>query len=106
MSTTKVLIVSTCPDQETAENIARLLVSEKLAACVNILPNIRSIYSWQGQIESASELLLLIKATDNNYLAIENLIKSVHPYECPEIIAISIVKGSPEYLNWIDSCHL
>ena len=99
------IILCTCPDKDTAEKIARLLVTGKLAACVNILPGITSIYLWQEQIESAQEHLLLIKANKTCYQAIETTIKKHHPYELPEIIAVPIENGLPEYLHWIDSCH-
>jgi periplasmic divalent cation tolerance protein len=99
------IILCTCPDKDTAEKIARLLVTGKQAACVNILPGITSIYLWQEKIESAQEQLLLIKANKNSYQAIETMIKKHHPYELPEIIAVPIENGLPEYLPWIDSCH-
>lgn len=98
------LIYCTCPDQETAERIARQLIGDKLAACVNILPGVRSIYEWQGEIETAQEHLLLIKSHQSRYAAIETVIKTVHPYQLPEIIAVAIERGSAEYLKWIDSC--
>jgi len=99
------IILCTCPDKDTAEKLARLLVNGKLAACVNILPGITSIYLWQEQLESAQEHLLLIKADKICYQAIETTIKEHHPYELPEIIAVAIENGLPEYLHWIDSCH-
>jgi len=99
------IIFCTCPDKNTAETIARLLVTNNEAACVNILPGITSIYAWQGQIESAEEHLLLIKAHKDRYQAIETTIRDHHPYELPEIIAVPIECGLPEYLKWIDSCH-
>jgi len=99
------IILCTCPDKDTAEKLAHLLVGDKLAACVNILPGITSIYLWQEQIESAQEHLLLIKANKSSYQAIEETIKKHHPYELPEIIAVPIENGLPEYLHWIDSCH-
>ncbi|MDD5323292.1 MAG: divalent-cation tolerance protein CutA [Methylococcales bacterium] len=105
MSTSYQIILCTCPDQNTAESIARLLVKDKLAACVNILPSITSIYTWHEQIESAQEHLLLIKANKTCYQMIEKKIKKQHPYEIPEIIAVPIENGLPEYLHWIDSCH-
>lgn len=98
------LIYCTCPDQETAERIARQLVSDKLAACVNIVPGVQSVYEWQGQIETAQEHLLLIKSPQARYVAIETAIKAIHPYQLPEIIAVAIERGSAEYLKWIDSC--
>lgn len=99
------IILCTCPDKDTAEKIARLLITGKVAACVNILPGITSIYLWQEQIESAQEHLLLIKASKSCYQAIEKTISEHHPYEIPEIIAVPIDNGLSEYLQWIDSCH-
>jgi periplasmic divalent cation tolerance protein len=84
--------------------LAKQLVTEKLAACVNILPNLTSIYQWQGNIETANEYLLMIKTKVDQYQAIENWIKANHPYELPEIIAVSIEHGLPEYLQWINTC--
>lgn len=98
------LIFCTCPNQETAERIARQLIRDKLAACVNILPGVCSIYEWQGQIETAQEHLLLVKSQEACYAAIEAAIKAIHPYQLPEIIAVAIDSGSAEYLHWIDSC--
>jgi periplasmic divalent cation tolerance protein len=103
--TQTIISLCTCPDKETAGKIARLLIADKLAACVNILPHITSIYSWQGQIETADEYLLMIKSPQTNYQAIETAIRSLHPYELPEIIAVPIERGLPEYINWIHSCH-
>lgn len=104
MPTCHQIILCTCPDQDTAENIARLLVSDRLAACVNILPGILSVYTWQGQVESAQEHLLLIKSSKDHYQALEAAIRDHHPYEIPEIIAVPVEAGLPEYLHWIDSC--
>ncbi len=95
----------TCPDKDTAEKIARLLVEANLAACVNILPNITSVYSWKGQVESAEEHLLIIKLPHAGYQALETTIRNNHPYELPEIIAVPVANALPEYINWILSCH-
>lgn len=100
------LILCTCPDQKTAEAIARQLITDKLAACVNILPGLTSVYEWQGEIETAQEHLLLIKSHQDRFAAIEAAIKNAHPYQLPEIIAVAIERGSSEYLKWIDSCLL
>ncbi len=97
------LVLSTCPDKESAERIARALVSERLAACVNILPIAQSVYLWQGKIESAAEQLLLIKSTTEAYSAIEKRILELHPYELPEVIAVPIVGGFNAYLSWINN---
>jgi periplasmic divalent cation tolerance protein len=104
MSKAVQIILCTCPDQATAENIARLLIERKLAACVNILPGLTSYYRWQGQVESAQELLLLIKSSDARYSAVEAAILENHPYELPEIVAVPVEQGLPDYLHWIDSC--
>jgi periplasmic divalent cation tolerance protein len=104
MPTCHQIILCTCPDKDTAEKIAQLLVVSQLAACVNILPGILSVYTWQGQVESAQEHLLLIKSHKDRYQALEKTIRDNHPYEIPEIIAIPIEAGLPEYLHWIDSC--
>lgn len=98
------IILCTCPDHQTAEKIARLLIERNLAACVNILPGLTSYYRWQGQIESAQELLLLIKSNSGRYSSVEAAILENHPYELPEIIAIPVDQGLPDYLHWIDSC--
>lgn len=95
------LILTTAPDDETAAQIANSLVEQGLAACVNILPGMRSIYKWKGELVAGHELLLLIKAQQGAYISIERQIESLHPYELPEIIAVSIDAGLPAYLDWI-----
>lgn len=106
MTTHYQIIYCTCPDFETADKIARHLVTSKLAACVNILPSVTSVYEWQGQIETAQEHLLLIKTSHIHYSTIEAEIKRLHPYELPEVIAVAIEQGLPDYLKWINSCIL
>ena len=96
------LIVSTCPDTATAEQLACRLLDAKLAACVNIIPGVRSIYVWKGERQCDNEVILLIKAPGPAYQAIENLIHEHHPYELPEVIAVEINGGLPEYLAWLD----
>ncbi|MFZ2450008.1 MAG: divalent-cation tolerance protein CutA [Methylovulum miyakonense] len=98
------LILCTCPDKATAKKLAHLLVSKKLAACVNIIAGISSVYSWEDEIESVTECLLMIKTSQDNYAAIETALFKHHPYELPEIIALPIERGLPEYLDWITSC--
>jgi periplasmic divalent cation tolerance protein len=95
------LLLCTCPDAASAEHIAERLVEQQLAACVNIIPQIKSIYRWQEKIETAQEFLLLIKTRSEYYALAEQCIKSQHSYEVPEIIAIDITKGLPSYLHWI-----
>ncbi len=98
------LILSTYPDQQSATSIARQLISEKLAACVNIIPGLISVYEWEGALESSQEHLLLIKTQKHYFSEIETIIKNSHPYRIPEIIVINIENGSAEYLKWISSC--
>ncbi len=95
------LVFCTCPDRESAGQLATALVEQHLAACVNILPGIHSVYRWQGEMESANELLLLIKTHSGVYRALERLIVQLHPYELPEIIAVPVENGLPAYLDWI-----
>jgi periplasmic divalent cation tolerance protein len=100
-----IIILNTCPDREWADKIAHHLVEARLAGCVNIVPQLTSVYRWQGQTEMAEEHQLIIKAAQENYQAVESAIKSLHPYQVPEIIALPIVNGSADYLDWIHSCH-
>ena len=96
------IVLTACPDKACAERIARALVEEGLAACVNILPPMRSIYRWKGKIEDASEQLLVIKSAVAHFPAIRDRLRSLHPYELPEIIAVPIADGLPEYLAWLN----
>lgn len=96
------LILTTCPDAELAERLARSLVESRLAACVNVLPPVQSIYRWQGAVETAEERLLVVKARAADYAAVERHIRGMHPYEVPEVIALPIVQGLPAYLAWLE----
>lgn len=95
------LVFTNAPDILVAEKLARVLLERRLAACVNILPAMRSLYHWQGELEETNEIMLQIKTTHNNYVELEAAIRAEHPYEVPEIIAIPIVSGLPAYLDWI-----
>ena len=95
------IVLTTCPDAGSAETIADSLVTDGLAACVNILAPVRSIYTWKGQLEAAEEYLLLVKSQRLKYEAIEQRILTLHPYALPEIIAIPIASGLAGYLAWI-----
>ena len=95
------LVLTNCPDEESANAIALVLVEARLAACVNILPRVQSIYRWQGAVESATEIPLFIKSTATNYPALEAAIRDRHPYQVPEIIALPVERGLPAYLDWI-----
>ena len=95
------LILTNLPDETSAQALATMLVTERLAACVNVLAPCRSIYRWQGEIESAQEVPLLIKTTAARYADLEAAIRTGHPYELPEIIAVPIAHGLPDYLSWV-----
>jgi len=97
------LACSTFPDIETARRIARQLVTENLAACANIVPAVESIYRWQEKIENAQETLVFFKTTAARYAAFQDRLKSLHPYEVPEIICLPIVDGLPEYMRWVSA---
>lgn len=97
------LIFTNLPDDASAQSLATALVSERLAACVNILAPCRSTYRWQGAVENAQETPLLIKTTESRYAALEAAIRARHPYELPEIIAVPVAHGLPEYLSWVDT---
>ena len=98
-----VLVVTNCPDEAIADRIALTLVEQGLAACVNRLAPVRSIYRWQGSVERAHEVPLLIKTTRERYGDVEHAIRQLHPYEIPEIIALPIAAGHAAYLRWINS---
>jgi periplasmic divalent cation tolerance protein len=91
----------TCPDQASAARIADALVGERLAACVNALPQVHSTYRWQGRVDHADEVLLLIKTVPARLQALRARIVALHPYELPEVIAVEAVGGLPAYLDWI-----
>ena len=97
------IVLTTCPNPEIADEIAKALVGEGLAACVNILPPMRSVYTWRGTMETATEHLLLIKSQTRRYPAIQDRIHALHPYELPEIIAVPVTRGLPEYLAWLNN---
>lgn len=103
MSFQPLLVYCTCPDHDTALRIAQALVDRHLAACVNVLPGLSSVYRWQGQMETAQEELLLIKTQEAVYPELEATILALHPYELPELIAVPIAAGSPAYLSWIET---
>lgn len=95
-------ISTTTETKEQAQKIAKYLVEQKLAACVQISGPIESTYRWKGNVETASECLCLIKTRKTLFKKVEAAINKLHPYETPEIIAVPIIKGSKEYLNWLD----
>ena len=95
------LVFSTFPDEASAREAAGKLVEGGMAACVNILPGLTSVYRWQGKIEEAEEVPLLIKTSAARYAALEAAIRAAHPYELPEIVAVPATRGLPEYLAWV-----
>lgn len=95
------LILTTFPDIEAARQIGTLLIELQIAACVNLLPASQSIYRWKGKIENKTEVPVFIKTTANNYAGVESRIREAHPDQVPEIIAMPIGHGSPDYLAWI-----
>jgi periplasmic divalent cation tolerance protein len=96
-----IIILVTAGSAENAETIARALVSERLAACVNVFSGLRSIYRWQGDITADSECMLLIKTVRGRFDAVESRVKSLHDYELPEVVALDVVEGSKPYLDWL-----
>ena len=96
------LVLTNVPDEVTAYTIARKVVEGKLAACVNVLPAVRSIYRWEGKMEEATEVTMLVKSTRSRYAELEAAIRDAHPYDVPEIIALPVAAGLPAYLNWVD----
>jgi periplasmic divalent cation tolerance protein len=98
------LVLCTCPDQDTAIGIGERLVEERLAACVNLLPGVTSVYRWHGKLQRDNENLLLIKTTGDRFQAISTRLRQLHPYDLPEIIAVPITDGLPDYLSWVTEC--
>ena len=98
---TALITLSTFADADTARQAAHALVEERLAACANIVPQVESIYRWQGKIESGTEVLVIFKTTRERYPAFEQRLRALHPYEVPEIVALDIAAGSSAYLAWI-----
>lgn len=94
------LVLSTSPAQ-TAPELARALVTERLAACVNLVSGVRSVYVWEGKLEDAAETLLLMKTTQEKVDALVARVRELHPYECPEVIALPVETGFPPYLRWV-----
>jgi periplasmic divalent cation tolerance protein len=95
------VVLCTCPDAEAAGRLASGLVEERLAACVNILPAIRSIYAWRGEVQDEAEALMIIKTTHEAYPAAEAWLKEHHPYEVPEVLSVPVQDGLAAYLEWV-----
>lgn len=95
------VVLVTGPEPETLESIGRVLVEERLAACVNIIPGVTSVYRWEGEIRTDSEALAVIKTTEDCVQAVRLRVAELHPYEVPEFVALEVVEGSPAYLQWV-----
>ena len=100
------LALSTFPDRETAQPVSNQVVTEKFAACANILPAVESIYRWKDKVETGNETLVIFKLGEDRQSAFQEKVRSLHPYEVPEIIFFPVSNGLPEYLHWVaDSCR-
>lgn len=95
------IVLCTFPDGDQASTIARTLVDEKLAACVNLLPQVRSIYRWQGEVCDDGEQLSVIKTSADRFPALRARLVELHPYDCPEVIGVTVEDGHPDYLSWV-----
>ncbi len=96
-----VVMLSSCPEENAARGMARVLIEERLAACVSILPGVESVYRWQGKVETSHEWLLLAKTRIERYSELESAVRKLHPDELPEIICLPVVAGFAAYLNWV-----
>ena len=100
--TDKIVVFSACSTLEEGARIARKLIEERLAACVNVAPRVHSFYRWKGKIEETDECLLVIKSSRNLFDRLRLELEKVHTYEAPEVVAVAVVDGAPNYLNWIE----
>jgi periplasmic divalent cation tolerance protein len=100
--TDKIVVLSTCATEEEAGKIARVLLEARVAACVTIVPGARSVYRWQGAVESAAECLLIIKSSRQLFDALSAALQKAHSYQVPEVLALPIVEGAPNYMNWLE----
>lgn len=103
ITTGHIVVYCSCPNQEVASQLAETLVTRQLAACVNIIPGVQSVYQWQGKLQQDAEVLMMIKTRSDCFEALQALVIEQHPYELPEIIAVPLTQGLPAYLGWIDS---
>jgi len=96
-----IVVITNLPDRAAALKLAQALVSNRVAACVNVLAECTSIYRWKGELENAAEIPVMIKTRLGRYAEVEAIIRRLHPYELPEIVAVPVVRGFDEYLNWV-----
>jgi len=101
MTTEYITVFITAPNEEEASKISRTIVEERLAACVNIIRSVRSIYRWQGSVEDESEVLMVVKTKRTLFDRLQKRVKELHSYEVPEIIGLPVVEGSKDYLDWL-----
>jgi periplasmic divalent cation tolerance protein len=101
--TDKIVIFSTCGSPEEAERLARQLVEARLAACINVITQVQSYYRWQGKVEHATECLLMIKTTRDLFSELRLALEAAHSYEIPEVLALPVIEGSPDYLAWLET---
>ncbi|HYM05128.1 MAG TPA: divalent-cation tolerance protein CutA [Terriglobales bacterium] len=100
--TDKIVVLSTASSAEEAEKIARRLVEQHLAACVNVAPGVRSFYRWKGKVEDSGEWLLIIKSSRSRFEALQAEMEKLHSYEVPEVIALAVIEGARNYLQWME----
>jgi periplasmic divalent cation tolerance protein len=101
--TDKIVVLNTCANEAEAERLARLLVDQRLAACVSIVPRLRSFYRWKGEMESSEECLLLIKSSRPLFEQLRAALETAHSYEMPELLALPVVAGAAPYLEWLEA---
>lgn len=101
--TDKIIVFTTCGSEEEAHKLASILIEKHLAACVNITAPLTSVYRWNGAVEKASEWLLIVKTRRERFQALRAELESAHSYELPEVLAVPVVEGSPNYLAWLDA---
>jgi len=101
--TDKIVVFSTCATEDEAGKLARLLIDERVAACVSVVPGLRSFYRWKGAVETSAECLLVIKSSRELFASLAAVLEKAHSYEVPELIALPVVEGAANYLNWLQS---
>jgi periplasmic divalent cation tolerance protein len=101
--TDKIVVLTTCAVESDAERMARALVDARLAACVNVVPRVRSFYHWKGETQSSEEFLLIVKTSRDLFGALRAELEKLHPYELPELLAVPVVAGAEDYLRWLQS---
>src|SRR4051812_4387769 len=101
--TDKIVVLSTCATRKDAEKMARALLEERLAACVTVVPRVRSYYHWKGAIEVTDEFLLVVKSSRELFAGISSVFEKLHPYDVPELLALPVVEGAANYLNWLQA---